>query len=285
MATTLVGIFDDLTAAHTAARELADSGFSAADINVMANDPERGYTRYGGSGGYDTSRGTGVGDSIMNFFENLFGGDVDEDDRGLYAESVRRGSALLTLQAPDDRIDKAIDILNRHGAVDVDRRAAYYRSAGYSGYDASAPRYAKNDIDRERALLRDKGEVALPIIEEQIQVGKRAVQRGGVRVHTRVTERPVEETVNLREEDVYVERRPADRAVTDADRAAFKEGVVEVRQTGEEAVVNKQARVVEEVVVGKDVKNREERVSDTVKRTDVDVENIGDKGKAKRRTP
>lgn len=120
----------------------------------------------------------------------------------------------------------------------------------------------------------NEGEIALPVIEEEIRVGKRTVERGGVRVRTRVEEIPVEEQVRLREETVHVERRPVNRAVTDADAAAVRGGVIEVTEVGEEAVVAKQARVVEEVVVGKEVVEHQETVRDTVRRTDVEVEQI-----------
>jgi uncharacterized protein (TIGR02271 family) len=111
------------------------------------------------------------------------------------------------------------------------------------------------------------------VVEEQLQVGKRAVQAGGVRVHTRVIEKPVQEQVRLREERVHVERRPVDRPLTAADQP-FKERVIEATETVEQPVVAKQARVVEEVNVRKDVNQRTETVRDTVRRTDVQVEQI-----------
>ena len=95
------------------------------------------------------------------------------------------------------------------------------------------------------------------------------MQGGGARVHTYVTERPVEETVSLHEEHVTVDRRPVDRAATEGDMA-FKEGTINVTETSEVPVVAKEARVVEEVVVGKTATDRTETVRDTVRRTDVD---------------
>jgi uncharacterized protein (TIGR02271 family) len=115
----------------------------------------------------------------------------------------------------------------------------------------------------------------VPVVEEEVQVGTRQVRRGGVHLYTRVVERPVEETGRLRDEEVRVERRPVDRPATEADFAAAKEGTVEVTETDEEAVIVKQARVVEEVVVSKDVTERTETVRDTVRRTEVEVEPTG----------
>ncbi len=116
----------------------------------------------------------------------------------------------------------------------------------------------------------NEGEAVLPVIEEQLRLGKRTVEKGAARVSTKVTEVPVEESVTLREENVTVERRPVDRAVENAP-AAFQEGTIEVTEMAEVPVVAKEARVVEEVVVGKNVTEHTETVRDTVKRTDVDV--------------
>jgi uncharacterized protein (TIGR02271 family) len=131
--------------------------------------------------------------------------------------------------------------------------------------------------ERGRAGTREveTGEVKVPVVEEELQVGTRQVRRGGVRLYTRVTERPVEETVRLRDETVHVERHPVDRPATEADVAAAKEGTIEVTETDEEVVARKQARVVEEVVVSKDVEEHTEAVRDTVRRTEVEVESIG----------
>jgi uncharacterized membrane protein/stress response protein YsnF len=122
--------------------------------------------------------------------------------------------------------------------------------------------------------LDQGGEMSVPIVEEQVNVGKREVEGGGVRVTTGVEERPVEEQVNLRDETVRVERRPVDRPASEADFGAVREGTVEVRERREEPVVEKQARVVEEVAINKQADERTETIRDTARRTDVDVEQI-----------
>jgi stress response protein YsnF len=100
------------------------------------------------------------------------------------------------------------------------------------------------------------------------------VEQGGVRVTTRVEEVPVNEQVTVREEHVSVDRRAVDRAVTDADLAAVQQGAFEVREHREEVVVDKQARIVEEVVINKDVDTHTETIQDTVRSTDVNVQEI-----------
>jgi len=149
---------------------------------------------------------------------------------------------------------------------------------GKSKFEADEPLIRTAWETRAGRALDAGREAVVPVVEEEMKVGKRKVETGGVRVETRVTEKPVEEQVHLHEEKVKVERRPANRAATAAD-TAFKEGTLELHETAEEAVVAKRARVVEEVVIGKEVRDHTETVRDTVRRTDVDVKKT--KGKAK----
>ena len=134
---------------------------------------------------------------------------------------------------------------------------------------------------RERGLygatLRDAkpGQVAIPVIEEELTVGKREVDTGAVRVTNRVVEQPVEQQVRLREEHVKVERRAVDRPAAPGEVTAFREGTLEFKETAEQAVVAKTARVVEEVVIGKETTERTETVRDTVKHTEVKAEDVG----------
>jgi uncharacterized protein (TIGR02271 family) len=152
-------------------------------------------------------------------------------------------------------------------------------STGTTGYpadtmtDTTIRSGSTTNVRNDRNL--DDSDRVIPVVEEEIDVSKRQVEKGGVRVTSHIEERPVEEQVNLREERVHVERRPVDRPVTDADASAFQETSFEMRETAEEPVVRKRARVVEEVIIDRDVTERTETVRDTVRRTDVDVEQTG----------
>jgi len=117
------------------------------------------------------------------------------------------------------------------------------------------------------------------VVEERLRVGKREVAQGAVRVRSYVVERPVEEQVRLHEERIHVERRPVDRPVSAADANLFQERTIEARATAEEAVVQKEARVVEEIGIRKEAKDRTETVRDTVRETKVEVDDqTGRKG-------
>lgn len=119
-----------------------------------------------------------------------------------------------------------------------------------------------------------EGEMAIPVVEEQISIAKREVDRGGVRVETNVVETPVSEQVTLHEEEIHIERRPVNQPISSADISSLQSGSFEVRETDEEAVISKEAHVVEEIVINKESSDRTETIQDTVHRTDVNVEEI-----------
>jgi uncharacterized protein (TIGR02271 family) len=167
---------------------------------------------------------------------------------------------------------------------DYARNAEYGRGAEFdhgTDYNRSGESERTGKFDRS-----GNEEQRIPVVQEELRVGKRVVQRGGVRVYTHVIEEPAQQDVTLREENVRVERRPADRAVK-SDDAVMRDQSIEVTTTAEEPVIEKKARVVEEVVVSKDTTERKETVRDNVRRTKVETEPIGetnvDPGSGKRR--
>ena len=151
------------------------------------------------------------------------------------------------------------------GDRDYDRYYSYW-----SAFGAAQP-VSGDDREDSGRPAGESGELVIPVVQEEVNVGKRQVERG-VRITTRVIEQPVEETVQLHEEHIHVERRPVDRPLANADETAFQESSFEVKATAEEPVVSRQARVVEEVVVDKETTERTETVRDTVRRTNVDVD-------------
>lgn len=68
----------------------------------------------------------------------LIGLGIPEDEAGYYAEGVRRGGVLVTVQADEYNADQITSILNRHDPVDINERATEWRSTGWSGYDPNA---------------------------------------------------------------------------------------------------------------------------------------------------
>jgi uncharacterized protein (TIGR02271 family) len=272
MTNTLIGVFDDRTEAQRAEQELIAAGFDRSAVSVRAGQTQATTTTTTKTRGRDDDGG-GVWEAIKDLF-----GMADDSERAYYQEAARRGGVILSVNAQENQIDRACDILQRHNPVDIETRAQQWRQQGWTppataDMEARITTQHQQQPQQRQATQRQAGAEKIPVVQEELRVGKRAVNRGGVRVYSRVSERPVEENVQLREERVNVERRPVDRPVTDAD-AAFKERAIEARATSEEAVVQKQARVVEEVTVNKDVQQRQEKVRDTVRRTDVEVERL-----------
>jgi stress response protein YsnF len=129
--------------------------------------------------------------------------------------------------------------------------------------------------DSRREEVREKEEVLVPLVAEEVEFGKRSFEKGTTRVRVRVMERPFEQTLALREESVSVERRKADEPLT-ADEAdtRLQDRTVEVFTVTEEPVIEKHARVLEEVVLAKKVEERSEHLREVVRRTTADILDI-----------
>ena len=330
MTQTVVGLFDNASEAQQAVQELLSSGFINANIDISSVAPATT------SGSTDLGSGTnsGTNDSesgISRFFKNLFGDDDNDADK--YSKVASRSNSIVTVYAQSaDEAERAADILDDNGAVNVDEKGnefGYSNSTGTTGgafgsstdlgttgsagmgssvlgsvdmgattgntYDDTTTGSAVGNTTSNAFGNTTSGDTydntttgntfnttgntsdinrSIPIIEENLEVGKRTVQTGGVRLRSRIVERPVEETLRLREERVNIERNTVDRPATEADFTAFKEGEIEMIERAEVPVVSKQARVIEEVSLGKEVNERSETISDTVRKTEVDVENI-----------
>lgn len=257
------------------------AGFGDTTTGRMSDDLT-GSASMGGNTGYGSSSGSnsGLGDmsldrgtsgsydndhkesGITRFFKSLFGG--NDDDVNTYSSVAQRSGSIVTVHAQSkDEAERAADILDANGAVDVNEKASQYGMG----------RSTSNTGNTFTGTGTNEGS-SINVIEEQLEVGKRQVQTGGVRLRSRIVETPVEESLRLREERVTVERNTVNRPATDADFANFKETSIELTEQAEVPVVSKQARVVEEISLDKQVTEREETIRDTVRSTEVDVENL-----------
>jgi len=256
--------------------ELISQNFVQEDIDL--SNRKFADSGNGESTASATDTGTGIGDRISNFFSSLFGD--DETTARNYTNAASDADALLTVQVDsDERARQAQEIFDRNGAIDVDEHGA---STG----TAAAATNTNNTANTNRSNLQEGTKI--PVVQETLNVGKQEVQRGGARIRSRIVEKPVEEHVRLREEHVVVNRRPVDREITDSDLQNFQPGEMEITERAEVPVVGKQARVVEEVEVSKNVTERDETIRDKVRSTDVDFEEINEpktQAKSKRARP
>jgi uncharacterized protein (TIGR02271 family) len=228
--------------------------------------------------------GAGMGGAAGGLVSGLTRLGLGDDDAHTYAEGLKRGGTIVSVEADDREAGHAVAVLKRMGAAEIDKRAAEWRGQGWTGFDASSvgdafESYTGGGQDaaagREGTERVRGDEIAVPVVEERLEVGKREVARGGVRVERRVTETPVEEDVRLRDERVRVERLSTDYTFHGNESDAFKEAMIEIRESHEELVVNKKPRVVEEVHIGKEVEEHTETVRETLRRGEVEVEPLG----------
>lgn len=257
---TITAFFDDRSEADRAVEKLADAGIPRSAIQVIADNSGNNTTTHESNGFWAT---------LSEFF-------LADDDRSTYAEGIRRGGYLVTVSGyPFDLHDRALDILDDEGSIDIDERSKAWESEGWSRSDSSEA-FASSSYDRTSGSARSStieadNEEVIPVVEEELRVGKRDVNNGRVRVRSYVTETPVSESVSLRDENVEVTRRSVDRPVTGAENA-FVDRTIEAEEHREEAVVSKDARVVEEIELRKTAEKREETISDSVRKTEVEVE-------------
>jgi stress response protein YsnF len=302
MTKTIVAMYERADEAERAYAALGEAGLPVGEITVVGHGSDAPAAADAGSAGLRRDI-PGIGGAHMRGpdAEHIARDPVDgleelgvpSDDAHSYAEGVRRGSTLLVMRASDSDVPRAMEVLERHRPVDIDSRAAGWRTTGWSRFEREGGPWAAEDVEAERVRYAETGltgaadrmrgagaadegeETRIPVAEEDLAVGKHAERRGTVRVHTRVREVPVEETVALRDEHVRVERRPAGGSVAPGEDP-FRERTVEVTETDEVADVSKRVRAAEEVVVRKDVDVKRETVRDTVRKTEVDVEGAPD---------
>ena len=259
---TIVAVYDTPAHAELAVQDMLQAGVPEAAIERHAQ--EGSYT---GNSTALTSRPA----QTDGFWANLFGGEPDHDT-AVYDRSVQGGSTVVSVKVPDAHVARVTQILESHAPIDIDERVQTYgltRTADRATETPRAIRAAEMPRATEAARTDSNGGT-LQLSEESLVVGKRVVNRGTTRIRRFVVETPVEEQVRLHDERVTVDRHPVtdDRPVADAD---FGDKVIEMTETGEEAVVSKTARVKEEIVLRKETADRTETVRDTVRREDVEI--------------
>lgn len=246
MAKTVVGLFDD-TSSKRVVDELKSAGFSRTEVSKRTK-----------------LKGGSVSD--------LEGIGIPNADARRFADAIDRGQTLVTVDARDEDAARAAEIMRRYeiGRVSAARSADTTVSSGI-------PAGTGKTVDTSTKAAMSESGKTIPVVEEELEVGKREIETGGVHLFSRVVEKPVEADVSLREEHVRVERHRVDRPATEADLAAA-EGDIELHERAEKAVVGKRAHVVEEVSVSKEVETHNEHIRDTVRKTEVEVEPLGARG-------
>jgi uncharacterized membrane protein len=82
-----------------------------------------------------TLAGAGIGALGGGIIGGIKEAGVPDEDAGVFAESIRRGDILLSVRTDANMADRVANIMNDHGALDVDERANEYRSSGWTGFN------------------------------------------------------------------------------------------------------------------------------------------------------
>jgi hypothetical protein len=85
--------------------------------------------------------GAGIGAVAGGLVGALTDLGVPETEASFYAEGVRRGGALVTAQVPDEQVNWAMDIMDRHHPVDLEERVGHWRQEGWTRFDPNGEPY------------------------------------------------------------------------------------------------------------------------------------------------
>jgi uncharacterized protein (TIGR02271 family) len=249
----IVTLFDSAPHADVARRNLESAGFPSSEISVMSSKtPEMSFDR--------------LPDAA--WWRRLFGHDIDDREATAYGTALERGGVVLTVRVPETDVEKAMEILNAHDCVDMQRNAdGDDRSKDSPPAIASAP--ARPATMAARSAIGS--EEVIRLAEEQFNVGKRVVRSGTTRVRRFVTEKPVEAIISLHEEHAAIIRRAA-ADPSFAQDIDWSDKIIEVSETVEEPVITKSVQITEEVVIRKESKDSVRTFRDKIRRQEIKVE-------------
>lgn len=236
---TVIAVFSDAAEADAAVRDLQSHGFSNEESRTLSR------TAMGAPGGAGTA---------YDLKPDLEEKGVPESDATYFIQCFLDGMPLVEVSVEDyDRAENAASILVDHGAQGPIRELAA------TGEERTMAE--KTGAERMGQPTGTEREERIPIIEEEMKVGKQTLETGRTRIYSRVVEEPFSEELRLREERTVVERGPVERPATEAELREAQAGkVVEVSGTKEEPVIKQEAQ------------ERLEEIKGTVRRTEVHAE-------------
>jgi len=161
---------------------------------------------------------------------------------------------VVFVNAPGQQ-QEAFDILRRNGGYDA--------STGVTQTSGTANQSTDTDPE-QRMQLR----------EEQLRVGKQAVQTGQVGLRKEMVSEQQTVDVPVTHEEVVIERRPGSGQPSDTPIGEEETYRVPVRE--EQVSVQKQPVVREEIALGKRQVQDTQQVSETVRREEARIERKGD---------
>ncbi|MGG1368592.1 YsnF/AvaK domain-containing protein [Priestia megaterium] len=285
MTKNVIGTYDNEEAIATAIQNLKTQGFQEKDLSLVTSKDinKEEYLEVESKEGIDvkkieTKEQTHHDESIMDKIKHMFSPNHHQEthkdkakvekrllnlgvpltEAGPYADDLQKGKVLLLVRA--NRETKTNSFLeNRENSAFAKGDSVYDKSlyGEHREHEGNVPKSEEEHIELK---------------EEQLHVDKERFQTGEVQVDKDVLQK--EETVNIpvEHDEVYVERRPVSDKRTNTHIREDEE-TVRIPLEEEKVTVSKEPVVTEEVVVGKRRKEKNEKISETLKKEEVNIKN------------
>jgi uncharacterized protein (TIGR02271 family) len=248
----VVGVFLDEQHANQAIQQLQQQGFDAQIADKSA---------------IKAFRKTGLEDEVVNLYENRH-----KEGKSIVIVSGDRGEEAMRLMLQMGA--EYINISDKGGTSGYNWMQGQAQGADYyQNLDSNRRQYG---WDENQGRSWNEDELRVQLREETLQPVKQAVQSGEVQINKTVHEREQEVPVNLRHEEVYVNRQAVDRPASPGEIGDMQDEVVRVPVYEEQAELQKQARVREEVNIGKRAVEEQQTLTGTTRHEHLEVNETGD---------
>lgn len=209
---------------------------------------------------------------------------LPQNEAGIYTNRMSEGNVVVIVDNAGNQGEDVLNMLLQYGAEYMNLHAgqqgatqtqgsAQYDEDYYRNLRAEERQYGTVDTNRGRA--RNAEELRVELREETLGAVKQAGQAGEVEVRKVVHEREQQVPVTLRHEEVTIERHAVDRPVT-GEITDMQDEVIRVPVYEETAELQKQARVREEVVIGKEAHQEQQTLAGTTRHEHLEVVETGD---------
>lgn len=261
-----VGTFHSENQVLNKINELKAQGYSEEDIYVVTNDADslsivRGQT--------DVDLTSSEGSWLDKFIAFLSGDEpvraafthmgFTEEESSRYYDEVKNGSILLYVDRD-------------YGSFINDQQTEF--QTGYS--DQTVSDFDNTPLDRKGVNVDNVDEEHLHLHEERLNVDKERVQTGEVNIGKHVVEEEQTLEVPVSHEEVYIERRAVNDEVAAAGEVLDDGEQIHIPVMEERVEVTKRPVVSEEIVVGKREVQDTEKVRETVRREEADIDRTDD---------
>jgi uncharacterized protein (TIGR02271 family) len=201
---------------------------------------------------------------------------IPQNELGLYESRLGEGNTVVTVNA-GGRGEDALGIMLQNGAeymnLHAEQQGVRYDEEYYRNLQANQRQYGQ--IDRNTGRARTAEELRVQLREEGLVASKQAVQTGEVQVQKIVHERQEEIPVNLKREQVTIERHAVNQPVAAGEIGDLQDEVIRVPVYEEQAQLEKQARIKEEVVIGKEAVLEQQTLTGTTRHEHLEVNETG----------